>query len=301
MFQKGIWADRPPFIKLMMLVIIVAVSVIALSMLAAILMKPIFGINVLTDPGVMTNLDSPEVIAALKFLQLANSLGMFVIPPLLFAWLVSMNPVTYLSFTKPNKALLYVLAAVVMLTALPLVNALAEINSHLKLPAALSSVEQWMKNSEKQAALITEKFLVMNSVGALIYNLLLVALIPAIGEELLFRGVLQKVFKEQTGNIHASIILTAIVFSALHMQFYGFLPRMMMGVLFGYMLYWSGSLWLPIIAHFINNGSAVITSYITGVTTETSETQPWYYGVISLLIVAGIVNLFYKTAITQKA
>ncbi|MDZ7777205.1 MAG: CPBP family intramembrane glutamic endopeptidase [Bacteroidales bacterium] len=100
------------------------------------------------------------------------------------------------------------------------------------------------------------------SYGALAANLLLIAVIPAIGEELFFRGVLQKVFTDWFSNAHAGIIITSVLFSALHMQFFGFLPRFVLGVLFGYYFYWSRSLWLPIFAHFINNGAAVVVAFL---------------------------------------
>ena len=95
-----------------------------------------------------------------------------------------------------------------------------------------------MKQSEESAAKITSLFLKVDSISGLIYNLLLIAFLPAFGEELLFRGTLQPLLKEQTGNKVAGIVLAAVIFSALHMQFYGFLPRMMMGVYFGFLFVW---------------------------------------------------------------
>jgi membrane protease YdiL (CAAX protease family) len=90
-----------------------------------------------------------------------------------------------------------------------------------------------------------------------------IALIPAIGEELLFRGVIQgSIFKNT--NIHVAVLLTSIIFSAFHLQFYGFLPRMVLGILLGYSLAWSGSLWLPVLIHFINNGAAVVFAWFSG-------------------------------------
>jgi membrane protease YdiL (CAAX protease family) len=93
-------------------------------------------------------------------------------------------------------------------------------------------------------------------------NLLMIAILPAIGEELLFRGVLLRLFREWTKNVHVAIIITALLFSFIHFQFYGFLPRFLMGVLFGYLVYWSGSLWVSVIAHFVNNGTAVIVAWL---------------------------------------
>ena len=119
-----------------------------------------------------------------------------------------------------------------------------------------------MKASEEQAAALTEAFLKMSTPGELIFNLFMIALIPAIGEELLFRGIVQNIFSRWLKNNHAAVWFTAILFSAMHMQFYGFIPRLMLGAMLGYLLVWSGNLWWPIIAHFVNNAAAVIFSYL---------------------------------------
>jgi membrane protease YdiL (CAAX protease family) len=90
----------------------------------------------------------------------------------------------------------------------------------------------------------------------------MIAVLPAVGEELLFRGVIQKLFSKITRSHHWGIWISAILFSALHLQFYGFIPRLLLGAMFGYLLVWSGSLWLPILAHFINNAAAVTALFM---------------------------------------
>src|SRR5207344_1198984 len=100
------------------------------------------------------------------------------------------------------------------------------------------------------------------SVLSLAINLFIIAFLPALGEELFFRGMMQKLFSQLTKNNHLAIIITSIIFSAIHLQFYGFLPRMVLGIFLGYLLVWSGSLWLPILAHFVNNASAVLFTFL---------------------------------------
>ena len=102
----------------------------------------------------------------------------------------------------------------------------------------------------------------MQGLGDLVINLGLIALIPAVGEELLFRGIIQRLFYKWSGDVHIGVWIAAILFSALHGQFFGFLPRMMLGAVLGYLLVWSGSLWLPIFVHMVNNGGAVIVAYL---------------------------------------
>ena len=99
----------------------------------------------------------------------------------------------------------------------------------------------------------------------LFINLLMIAIIPAIGEEFFFRGLLQRIFSNWVRNTHWGIIISAFLFSAIHMQFYGFFPRFLLGAMFGYLFVWSGSLWLPVLAHFINNSLAVIAYYLVSI------------------------------------
>jgi len=96
----------------------------------------------------------------------------------------------------------------------------------------------------------------------MLFNIFMIAIVAAIGEELIFRGVIQKIFARWTGNIHLAIIITGFLFSLIHLQFYGFFPRWLLGVMFGYLMVWSGTLWLPIFAHFVNNAVAVLVSYL---------------------------------------
>ncbi|HEV7423641.1 MAG TPA: CPBP family intramembrane glutamic endopeptidase, partial [Candidatus Paceibacterota bacterium] len=195
---------------------------------------------------------------------------------------------------------------VALIVSLPLINYLGELNSRMSLPAFLSGVEKWMKDSENQAAELTKNFLEMHSVSDVVFNVFMIALLPAIGEEFLFRGIIQKIFSEWSKNIHVAVWISAILFSAMHMQFYGFLPRMMLGVLLGYLLVWSGSLWLPIIAHFVNNAAAVIFTYLFR--EELMSVDPDKMGtegemstaVISVIVLAGLLWLIYRKEKIRK-
>ena len=167
----------------------------------------------------------------------------------------------------------------------------------MKLPEFLSGIEEAMKRMEDSAALLTEAFLSTKSISGLMLNLFMIAVIPAIGEELFFRGLLQKFFIDWTKNPLTGILIVSFLFSFFHLQFYGFLPRFYLGVLFGLMYYWSGTIWLPIIAHFINNGAAVLLYFFLGKelveqnldNVGTLESN-WIIFFISLILV--IISLF---------
>ena len=199
-------------------------------------------------------------INSLKGLQFLQAVGMFVIPSVLFAYLWSKNAFEYLSLDKKTGIKTTAVVVLFMLVSIPFINLLGELNQKLVLPHFLSDVEAWMKASELQAAKLTSAMLGVSTFGGLMVNLLLIAFVPALGEELFFRGVFQRIFSNWKGA-YVSVWLTAFVFSAIHFQFYGFLPRFLLGAFFGYLVIWSGNLWLPILAHFINNAIAILFFY----------------------------------------
>lgn len=209
-------------------------------------------------------IDDPSnlTINTQKLIQLFSSLALFFIPSMLFVKTATDNPASFLRLETGARPVFYLLIPILMVSLIPIINLMAELNANLKFPESLKGLENLMQEYEKNAEVITKQFLDVHTIPALLFNVFLIAIIPAIGEELLFRGIVQKLFVQSTKNIHVGIWLSAIIFSALHFQFYGFLPRMMMGVLFGYLFVWTNSLWIPIFAHFLNNGTAVIGSYL---------------------------------------
>ena len=216
--------------------------------------------------------EQPLSVSSLKWIQFFQSAAMFLLPPLCMAYLWSKQPLEWLK-VKGEKELKgeRVWAVVLMLVALPAINLLAHINEQIALPAFLEPLEAWMKTQEETAKNLTDQFMHVTTFGGLIINLLLMAVLPAISEELTFRGVLMNLFKVKGERLkvkgesvpHLAIWCSAILFSAIHLQFYGFVPRMLMGALFGYMLVWTGSLWTPILMHFTNNAMAVILYFVS--------------------------------------
>jgi membrane protease YdiL (CAAX protease family) len=211
----------------------------------------------------------PVTTEALKWVQLIQTAALFLLPPFLMAFLWAKQPLEWLKLKSETRG--YGLWAIfLMLMALPAINLVGYFNQQMSLPAFLEPLEQWMKTAEANAAHLTEQFLSVTTFDGLIINILLMALLPAVAEELTFRGVLQRLIQTQTNEainregkrVHLAIWCTAILFSAIHMQFYGFLPRMLMGALFGYALVWTGSLWIPILMHFTNNAMAVILYFL---------------------------------------
>jgi uncharacterized protein len=198
---------------------------------------------------------------SLKILQLAESISLFILPALITAYLFSTQPIGFLKVNTKIRFVDLLLAGLLMIVLIPFINLISEWNQHLSLPSFMSELEQWMKSSEASATQVTERFLNVNGIGALVFNLMLIAAIPALGEELFFRGIIQTSLAERKKAVMA-VLVTAFVFSAIHLQFYGFVPRFLLGALLGFLFVWSDNIWLPVFAHFVNNGVAVIFYYL---------------------------------------
>jgi len=201
-------------------------------------------------------------ITQMKIGQGISSTLIFIAPPLILYGITRTQPLRQLGFQKPNTAWMLLIGIVLMFVSLPVTNLLTSWNEKMNFGEAFETLEALLKQLEETASDLTERMLQADTIGGLLVNLLVIALIPAIGEELTFRGVLQQSLVRGTKNAHVGIILSAAIFSFIHFQFYGFLPRMFLGILLGYLFYYSGSLWTSILMHFINNGAAVVVAYL---------------------------------------
>lgn len=259
--MRGIYQNLHPFSKIAIVAMTALAGLILFMLLATVLVIPLFGIEVFSDFITSSLHFNESNVHILKYFQLAQSLGLFVIPSIVLAYLFGPNLLQYLRLhLVPEKANM-LLVFFIVLISLPFINMVGQWNANMSLPQWLSSIEEWMKASEESAAVLTELFVSTQSIGGLLFNIFLIGVIPAIGEEFLFRGVIQRILHDWTKNKHWAVWITAILFSALHFQFYGFIPRAILGAMFGYMFIWTGNLWLPVIAHFVNNTAAVLAYF----------------------------------------
>ncbi len=204
-----------------------------------------------------------ESIAVLKYYQAMSSIGLFIVPAIIFAWFFSNRAIHNLTglFSSDLHYSGILVTLLMTLCLLPLIDLVGYWNMQMQLPDFLSGLEEWMRNMEEAGKIITEKFTKVDTLGGLMINLLVIAVLPALGEEMLFRGSLQPVLNRWLKNPHLAVWITAIIFSGIHFQFFGFIPRVILGAFMGYLLVWSRNLWYPIIAHFINNSLGVILYY----------------------------------------
>ncbi len=256
--------EATPFTQVIFTLIVILVGGVLISLLGFLVCRIGMGLSFEALSRILENFNQPENLGFLKFFQILQTLGMFILPPLILAYYLDDKPFQFLSLNQKPAGIVLALVCAVILVGGPVIEWVSLLNQQLVLPSWMSPLEDWMHASEDQATEITKAFLSTKSIGGLLGNLFIVAVLPAIGEELLFRGLLQKLIKKMTGNPHWAIWVTAILFSALHLQFFGFLPRLLLGALFGYLLEWTGTLWLPIIAHFINNSAGVVVFFFTG-------------------------------------
>ena len=248
--------------KLFLLLGLIILSSLFSAFAGLLIGKLYFGIGLNDLPAYIANPQTTEAIAFVKFYQLINQFGAFIVPVIFYSFLVSADVRGYLYLDRKPGLMSLLISGLVIFTILPFNHYLLEFNQNINFPEMLSGIENWMTDYEAKAKILTESILRTDSIGVLMINLIIVALIPALGEEWLFRGVLLKLFKQITGNFHWAVLITAFLFAALHLQFISFLPRFLLGIMLGYMFVLTRNLWVPIFAHFINNASSVIIFYL---------------------------------------
>lgn len=259
--MKSSYINLHPALKLAMTAFVALSSLLVVMIIGVVVAIPFSGTDIFSFL-INNNAEySADNIAFLKYLQIIQSIGLFIVPSVILAFLFGNNASKYLKVNVVPYPQGIILAISIIIIASPLINVIGEFNSKMVMPEFLSGVEKWMRESEDAAGEITKLFVNTTTISGLLVNILMIGIIPAIGEELLFRGVIQRIFTEWFKSYHWGIWISAILFSALHLQFYGFFPRLILGASFGYLLAWSGNLWFPIIAHFINNTIAVFAYY----------------------------------------
>jgi len=187
----------------------------------------------------------------------------FILPAVTTLALIYRQPWRAMSLHRAPSARALLVVVTFYVVSLPAMNWLVTANQAISLPAALSGLEQSMRALEDSAAQTTRQILDMHSLGDLLACLIVVGVMAGLSEEILFRGAMLRLMQGGRLGKHAVVWIVAIVFSAFHMQFYGFFPRMVLGLWLGYLLVWTGSLWVPIIAHALNNSTVVVFTYLT--------------------------------------
>jgi membrane protease YdiL (CAAX protease family) len=261
---------------------------LALMVIGRFPLKAITGIDLFVPLD--TNSTNPQMIVFLRGLLLLQFLGLFLLPSLLFAYVSDPKPVRYLGMKQPQKQIFWILAIVVMFAAIPMVEYIGALNQKMHLG---SDTQKWMKGMEEEAAKQIQFMLAKHTVGELLTNLVFISLFAGIGEELFFRGILQRMFIRAFKNPWMGIVFTAAIFSAFHFQFFGFFPRLALGVVLGAIYWYSGSIWAAIIAHFIYDGFIIVLAYFNpSLVTNPDESIMSANNLLPLGIVSLIATVF---------
>ena len=204
------------------------------------------------------DLSNPAMLTFVRGMILLQFLFLFTIPSLLFGYFSDPQPMRYLGLNAPGKSLYWILGILLIIVAYPLVEYIGYINQKISLG---ETTNKWMKGMEEEAARQIKFMLEKRTPGELVKNLIFISLFAGIGEELFFRGILQRLFIRMTQNPWMGIVLTAAIFSGIHFQFYGFFPRFLLGILLGAIYWYSGSLWTAILAHFLYDAAVIVFLY----------------------------------------
>ena len=235
----------------------------------------------------------------IMLLQGINHLGTFLLPALLYWYVIEHRNWSQFSVRPVSAVAGLSLVVLIVISFMPFDGLIIEWNQNLHLPNTLAPLEHWIRDAEAKAENTTKFLTAFSTTGQLLVALVVIGIIPAIGEETLFRGILQRNLSYWTGNVHVGIWVAAALFSAIHVQFLGFFPRMLLGALFGYLYVWSGNLWVPILAHFVNNGFTVLMVYLyqrkaVSMDIESTESVPLLGALVAGGITAGLLYYFNR-------
>lgn len=275
-----------PSEKFLFSVVILFILGLVFQFLGAFLAAWIYGFSI-SDVLELGTYDDPKYVAAAKLIQILGSVGTFVVPALLFSYLFAGDIFSYYNFRNPTSTVSMLLVVLMMISIIPFINYMAEINLKMEIP--FRALDQMLRSLEGTAEEMMVAFTATKSIWGLLVNLLMIGVIAAVGEELIFRGVLQRLMIQMVKNSHLAIVITALLFSAFHFQFFSFLPRFVLGLLLGYLMFYGRSIWYPILAHFVNNAMGVIYYYFNS--RGSADDMLEEIGTSTLIPVAAVVSL----------
>lgn len=296
--QEPFQSNKSPITSILIILAVVFSGFVVIGpMIGLMLAMPFYEGDFLTD--LTKNQLSSDAFVPLMLVQGATS----------FTGLVLM-PMAYIRYSEkrrireffPHNNNLFFASALACLMIIPFIVAISPItewNMSVEFPEGLKSLEEWLRAREDSAAGMTKILTNFGSFGGYLLGVLVIAVFAGIGEEFVFRGLIQNELYRGSKNIHVAIWVSAFLFSAFHLQFFGFFPRMILGALFGYLYYWSGNLWVPVIAHFFNNAFLLTMFYLQSIgmsslDMEDETAAPIYLAVICAVAVFALLYFFKK-------
>ena len=259
--MKGVFRDRSGAFQFTLVFLLGVAGAMIFSFVGVLFLPLFYAVSYAELMDNMTFIMNHDV-GILKFLQLFAATGTFLVPAFIAAYLISVEPMDYLKINKFSSPVLVVLLLIVVsLGGNAVSDLLYRFSAGLSWPESMVFIKEVLDKAEADMTAQMRQFLIMDNSGQFLFSFLVMAILPAVGEELLFRGVIQPVMKKAFGGANIAIWITAFLFALLHQQFYAFLSIMALGVVLGYIKEWSGSIWVPIILHLINNGAIILGVY----------------------------------------
>ena len=287
--MKGLYANRSPLYQtgVLFTLILTGFAISSCLIFCVVLVKSMISGKLEVDL-----LD--QSVGLLQITQFVSAILMFLLPALCTAWLCSKHPKDFLSIRAYPDSRLLIIICITTLLLSPTVSLTGYFNAKIQLPSSMEAIETWMKSSEDRAYLLIQQMIAAKGVFMFVLNLIVIAVTAAVTEEFLFRGALQPIIQRKIQNHHLTIWIVAAIFSAIHFQFYGFIPRLILGSYLGYLLYWTKNIWVPVFAHFFHNAVAFI-----GMSDASLKDHPFFSDDISpddirwLSITAGVCLLLF--------
>jgi membrane protease YdiL (CAAX protease family) len=292
--------ERHPVVSLLLILSVVFIGFVIIGpLIGFVLSLPFYPGTLIEYAEAIQHVEEhPEIKLPFYILQGSATFFGLIIAPAIFLKSERKN-LGVLFYNQRFQLIPITLTVAVVIVFMAVNSVFIEWNSKMHLPEFLKGFQEWAKLREDEATRITKFLTHFDSVFEVAVAVVVIALLPAFGEEIVFRGLIQNELFKGTRNIHVSIWIAAILFSAIHLQFYGFIPRMLLGALFGYLYYWSGSLNMAILAHFINNAMSVIGMYLfqlgyLDVDMESSNAAPLPAILSSTLLTVALLYAFQR-------
>ncbi|MBS2098152.1 CPBP family intramembrane glutamic endopeptidase [Carboxylicivirga linearis] len=249
---KGSLKYLPPLGKLFTVIVLVLSGSVLISLISILIAKPLFGIDIQSAEDVYHNIDF------LRAIQILQGILVFIVPSALAVYLLYSSKDKVIPGKGHFTISFFLIAVVAIILSQSFISWSAYFNQQLQLPEAMSGLSDWIASKEKETLELTSLMINTSDWKQTLITVLLIAILPAIGEEWLFRGLIQRELMNIFKSGHWAVLVTAIIFSAIHIQFLTFLPRFILGIILGYMMLYSQNIWMPITAHFTNNFLAVV-------------------------------------------
>ncbi len=298
--------NNRPYFGLLLGLLLMFFSYLFFTLFSLLLAIPVYSITWEELTTILNSGIQNADISLVKFLQVFQTIGLFLVPAIALNYLIFNSRERFLRIGEMNSSIVYLLLILILVVSIPFISKLIQWNGALKVPEQLKYIEDWMKQMEEQRNTLTVRMLAGDKFTGLLLNLGIIAVLPALGEEFIFRGVLQTLLTKWFKNTHLAIFIAAFLFSSIHLQFYGFIPRLVLGLFFGYLFFWSKNIWLAVWAHLINNALAIILMFlgnkgninIPEILTENHHVSMIEFG-ISLCMIVILTGILYST--TKRA